>query len=396
MIALMPNAAYLSETSRMLEPRRALTARGADTRIVTHGGTHENLIEVPYDLVEPRMDAARCARFVRDGVGLGAWDQSMYSDAELRAHTLAEAEYFRRNDVDTAVTGFALSALLSTRLAGVRLVTEHAGVFVPPVVGDSYGDLTIHCGGFNRVAADLGVEPVPSLPALLMGDLTLVPELPEVTGVSAAELEAWSPQGDPRYRQGTRLRYTGPLFARLDLPLPPDLEAFLKAPGPVVHVAITSSPAELVRAIVAALLVLDGVRVLVAATVHDLADLACDRVRIGGVLPSHRIMPRVDLAVTAGGQGRVQAAMAGGAPLLGIPLQPEQELNVGLLEKLGAARRLAPAELARDMLATDTHRLAAEGIRDLYAAVDGPGLAAEAILSDCGRTAEASTARRPR
>jgi hypothetical protein len=53
-----------------------------------------------------------------------------------------------------------------------------------------------------------------------MGDLTLVPELPEVAGVPAEVLEAWSPGDDLRFRPGARLRYTGPLFAHLDLRTP--------------------------------------------------------------------------------------------------------------------------------------------------------------------------------
>jgi UDP:flavonoid glycosyltransferase YjiC (YdhE family) len=383
---LLPNAAYLSETSRMLEIYRALVALGAPVRIATHGGTHENVINVPYDVIPPRMDAARCARFVRDGIGLGTWDQSMYSDEEMRAHVMAEAEYFQEHEVRVAVTGFTLTALLSSRLAGVRLVTEHAGVFVPPITGDYPADLPIYCDGFNRVAASLGVEAVPSLAALLMGDLTLVPELPEVTGVPTEALEAWSPGDDPRFRSGARLRYTGPLFAHLDVPTPPEVDAFLDAPGPVAYVALTSTSPDLVRAVVQALLTVDDLRVLVAATVHDLADLRSDRVLVCGVLPSHEIMPRATLAVTAGGQGSVQTALASGTPLIAIPLHPEQALNVTLAEKPGAARALSPdaipdlPALAKEMLATDTHRQAATRIRDLYLATNGPERAARTIL----------------
>ncbi|WP_030163418.1 glycosyltransferase [Spirillospora albida] len=385
MISLLPNVAYLSETSRMLEIHRALAARGSPVRLATHGGTHENLLDVPYDIIPPRMDAARCARFVQDGVGIGAWDQSMYSDEEMRAHVLAEAEYFQTHGVRVAVTGFTLTALLSTRLAGVRLVTEHAGIFVPPVTGEYPADLRIHCDGFNRVAASLGVEPVPSLAALLMGDLTLVPELPEVTGVPVADMEAWSPGADPRYRPGARLRYTGPLFAHLDVPTPPGIDDFLDAPGPVAYVALTSTGPDLVRVVVEALLTVDGLRILVAATVHDLTDLNSDRVFVADVLPSHKIMPRIALAVTAGGQGSVQTALASGTPLIAIPLQPEQALNVSVAEKLGAARALAPdavselPALAKEMLATDSYRQAAVRIRDLYRTTDGPGRAAECI-----------------
>jgi hypothetical protein len=60
------------------------------------------------------------------------------------------------------------------------------------------------------------VEPVPSLPALLLGDLTLVTDLPEVVGVSAEDMEAWRPGSG--YRASTRLAYAGPVHAHLDMP----------------------------------------------------------------------------------------------------------------------------------------------------------------------------------
>ena len=70
----------------------------------------------------------------------------------------------------------------------------------------------------NVVAAELGVEPVPSLAALMLGDLTLVTDVPEVLGVPRAELESWRPRRPSAFRPGTRLTSTGPLFARLDVP----------------------------------------------------------------------------------------------------------------------------------------------------------------------------------
>ncbi|EXG79894.1 nucleotide disphospho-sugar-binding domain-containing protein [Cryptosporangium arvum] len=417
MICLLPHCGYLSETSRMLELRRALRARGADVRVATHGGTYEHLLDPGYDLIGPPMSAERAAAFVRDGVGLGSPDQSMYSDDELRAYVRAEVDYFRRHDVTTVVTGFTLTTLLSSRVAGVRLVTEHAGSFVPPlfehglvpppaerlarwqrampgsVVRRRYGrtvpGLPFYCAGFNRVAAELGVPGVPGLAALLLGDLTLVPEIPEVLGLPAAAVDGWVP--GPMYRPETRLRCTGPLFARLEQPVPDEVQRFLDAPGPLVYVAITSSGVGLVRSVLEALAPL-AVKVLVAATVHDrtaLADVTgTAKFLVAGVLPSHRIMPRADLAVTAGGQGSVQTAMASGTPLLGIPLQPEQLLNVALVERLGAARSVPSGQatvsrlrrVARRMLGDPSYRRAAERIHDRYADVDGAALAAEAIL----------------
>jgi UDP:flavonoid glycosyltransferase YjiC (YdhE family) len=414
MICLLPNCAYLSETTRMLEIHRALRERGAAVRMATHGGVHENLLRaagVEYDVVGQPMSAERSAAFVRSAIGVGPVDQSMYTDEELRSYVLAEADYFSVNRVTVAATGFTLTALLSTRLAGIPLVTEHAGNFVPPVfergllptpsnlprllggplprwvINRAIPRLRYHCAGFNRIAAELGVEGVPSLPALLLGDLTLVPEIPQVAGVSSPDMAAWSPRGTSGYRQGTTLRSTGPLYAHLDIPLPERVALFLDPPGPVIYVALTSTGPELIRDVIGALAGVDA-RILVAATVHDLADLASDRVMVESVLPSHLVMPHVDLAVVTGGQGSMQTAMASGTPTLGIPLQPEQDLNVVLLERHGAAHRIPPrragtpklATLARRMLADDRYRQAARRIQRLYASVDGPARAAEAIM----------------
>jgi UDP:flavonoid glycosyltransferase YjiC (YdhE family) len=413
MICLLPHCTYLSETSRMLELHWALTRLGVQVRVATHGGPHERLLAdagIAYDVLGPGLSAARSAAFVASAIGQGDPRQSMYDDAEIRGYVQAEADYFRKHGITVAVTGFTLTTLLSSRLAKVKLVTEHAGSFVPPIserrllpapsrpvdprlrrapdwfsrflINRTTNRTTGYCGGFNRVADSLGVERVPSLAALLLGDLSLIPEVPEVLGIPAADLAAWRP--GKGYRPSSRLAAVGPLFAHLNAPLPDQVQKFLTRPGTTVYVAMTSTPPELVRAAVESLSRLD-VRILVAGTIHDLADLATDRIMVGGILPSHLVMPQVDLAVTTGGQGSTQTAMASGTPLLGIPLHIEQDLNIALLERLDAARHLAPphldrlAVMAAAMLDNPTHQQSAERIQKLYAAADGPAQAAELI-----------------
>ncbi|MFG1816068.1 nucleotide disphospho-sugar-binding domain-containing protein [Kribbella sp. NPDC049174] len=411
MICLLPHCAYLSETSRMLELHRALTELGLEVRVATHGGPHERLLAeagIRYDVLGPGMTPARAARFVGSAVGLGDPTQSMYDDAEIQTYVAAEAEYFRAHGITVAVTGFTVTTLLSSRLAGVRLITEHAGSFVPPVfehrllpaptrpvdprlknapdwftrflINRTCNRTTAYTGGFNCVAASLGVEGIPSLAALLLGDLSLVPEIPEVLGISSTEIAAWRP--GKGYRDSSRLTTVGPLYAHLDLPVPAEVQRFLDRPGPTIYLAMTSTPPAQVRTAIAELSRLD-VRILVAGTIHDLGDLSTDQIMIEGVLPSHLVMPQVELAVTTGGQGSVQTAMACGTPLLGIPLHIEQDLNVALVERLGAARRLGRtdnlADLATRMLDNPTHLEAAERIQKLYAAVDGPAAAAAVI-----------------
>ncbi|MFN7982803.1 MAG: hypothetical protein U0Q11_13165 [Vicinamibacterales bacterium] len=246
--------------------------------------------------------------------------------------------------------------------------------------------VALHCSGFNRIARELGVEGVPSFAQLLLGDVTIVTEIPEVLGVTAADLDAWRPTR-PGYRPSTRLKAGGPIFAELDVPLPAEVDTFLSAGGPMVYVAMTSTTPAAVRSVVNALKPL-GVRVLVAGTVHALSDLEDEQVMVGGVLPSHRVMPRVDIAVTAGGQGSVQCAMASGTPIVALPLHPEQDLNASLIEKQGAGHRMTFADAATPRLATLVGRMlersnygdAARSIQALYSSVDGPGLAADAIL----------------
>jgi len=218
-------------------------------------------------------------------------------------------------------------------------------------------------------------------------DLTLVTDLPELLGITATAIDGWRP-GDPAASRAARLKLVGPILPRLDVPVPGRVERLLAGPRPIVYVAMPSSAPGLVRAAVGALRPL-GARILVAGPVADLARLEDEQVAVEGVLPGHMIMPRVDLAVVSGGQGGVQAALAAGVPFAGLPLGPEQHLNVALAEREGAARAIAPAlagtpELtaaARALMTVPRHRAAAERLRDAFARADGAGRAAEAIIA---------------
>jgi UDP:flavonoid glycosyltransferase YjiC (YdhE family) len=418
MICLMPMCAYLSETSRMIQIYKALRKQGAQARMATQGGTHEVMLRnegIEFDIVGPHMSAERSQQFVRDNVGIGSPDQSMYSAEEMRRYVLAEAEYFKRIGATAVVTGFTTTVLLSSRLAGIPLIVEHAGACIPPLFergllpaasrppapmfrympavlarwlqNKGMTGLRLYLSGFNALAAELGVPPIPSFPALLLGDLVLVTEAPEVYGITESEMAIWRPDDKGAYWPSTRFVYTGPLFAEFDLPVPDAIERALTQPGPHVYVAMTSAPVETVRRVVRGAAA-NGANVIVAATVHDLGDITSRNVTIGGVLPSHKIMPRVDLAITTGGQGSVQCAMAAGTPLIGIPLHREQDSNLHFLAARGAAKVLpmAAIEDARlcrmisDVLSKPAYRAAAKSIQATYAGRNGPELSARAII----------------
>jgi UDP:flavonoid glycosyltransferase YjiC (YdhE family) len=187
-------------------------------------------------------------------------------------------------------------------------------------------------------------------------------------------------------RAGTRLVYTGPLFAQLDLPVPTAIEPWLDGTQPTALVVLSSSTPQMLRA--AALRVrAAGVRVIVGATLHDVGRFDDPGIVVAGVLPNHRVMPRVDVAVTMGGQGTVQTAMAAGTPLIGIPLHGEQELNVDLAARHGAGLAIAPrhvdtprlTDAVRRVLGDPRFRAGAARTRQWYAGIDGAAEAARAI-----------------
>lgn len=427
MIALLPNCGFLSETSRMLHIARALRAQGMPTCIATHGGPYARVLDEAgerYTLLEPRIDAARGARYLCDLIQIGRPGVRMQPPEEVRQSVAAEAEFLRAQGAAAVVIGFTLTAYLSSRVAGIPLVASHGASYVPPMFerGLAPAPTTMPIPGtewlpawlkrklanagpmrltdpvrfLNDVAAELGVEPVPSLAALMLGDLTLVTDAPEVLGIPAAELAAWQPQQPRAFRAGTRLVATGPLFARLDLPVPAQVEPFLDGAEPTALVVLSSATPQMLRAAVRRVRAA-GPRVVVGATIHDFGPYDDPGIVVAGLLPNHEVMPRVHVAVTMGGQGSVQTALASGTPVVGIPLHPEQELNVDLAARHGAGVAVAPrhvdtprlTEAVRRVLREPHFAQGAAKVRGWYAGVDGAGSAARAILTWLSERADA-------
>ena len=416
-IVFLPNCGFLSETSRMVEIAMAVHRRGAEVTLASQGGPYEGMLddcELAWRRLPPGMGPEEAEAFREKIVDWGLTGEPLHTREFMREAVAAEAELLREADADLAVVGFTVTAFLSTRLAGIPLATSHGGCYVPPVFERGLVPAPVNppaaalswlptplgrwlanalpphlrnpVSFLNAMADELGVEPVPSVAAAMCGDLTLVTEIPEVLGIPRGELEAWRPDGGA-YRPGTRLRYVGPLYARLDVEVPSRVERFLEGAEPVVYVSPTSVTAEFLEGMVRAAKA-TGVRTLVASTLHDVAELEDERTCVADVLPNHRIMPDVDLAVIMGGQGSVQCAMASGTPIVGFPFHGEQELNLALAERQGVAERLPPdaadgerlTRAVERMLDDERVRANADRVRAMYAGVDGAHNAADAIL----------------
>lgn len=417
MIALLPHCGFLSETTRMLHIAQALRAQGEAVCLATHGGPYADVLSQAGEQVTqlaPQFDRARCEIFLRNLIQIGRPGVRMQPPDEVRESVQAEAAFLRGVSARAVVSGFTLTTYLSSRLAGIPLITSHGGSYVPPVFERGLAPVptTMPIPGtewlpraakrflanqgamrmrdptrfLNVVAAELGVDPVPTLAALMLGDLTLVTDVAEVLGVSDDDMARWQPRRPEAFRPGTRLVTTGPLFARLDIPVPPVVTPFLDGSRPTVLVVLSSATPELLRNAVKRVRA-TGARVIVGATIHDYGPSDDADVVVAGLLPNHLVMPHVDLAVCMGGQGTVQTAMTCGTPVLGIPLHPEQELNVDLAARHGAGLAIAPRHvdtpkmtaMARHLLEDPGFAEGAARVQRWYAGVNGAERAATAI-----------------
>ena len=241
---------------------------------------------------------------------------------------------------------------------------------------------------FNAVADKLRIDPVRSTFDILMGDLTPVTDVPEILGIPEDEMEAWRPS-DTRYlRPNARLKYVGAIFARLFGQVPEDVSDFLHTEKPKVFVSLSSSRPEYLGQVVATLADMD-VRAVVAATVHERGLGESDNILVKGYLPSHRVMPMCNLAIIHGGQGSVQTAISAGIPLIGFPLQPEQNFNLRQVERHGGGCCLSLRSLKREKLRSavdrvtrdESYRSAMIRLQAWQAARDGPFEVACAIRS---------------
>lgn len=413
-IVCIPNCAFLSETSRQIAIYKALTASDMHAVLATHGGPYDFLFEregVPCTRLDPPMTNAEAARY------LAAIFNPMlrfYRPAVLREHVANEIAFFRKCGARAVVSGFTLSTALSARAAGVPLIVTHAGSFVPIVIerglfrwSDAFDNLLLDIvphGWFDRligwmhgpplprlralniVARQLGIAPVLGVADVLLGDLTLVTDAPEILGISEADMEAWRPP-TRHIRPTARMRYAGPIYAELFGEVPEDVRAFLAATEkPRVYVALASTDPSRIARVCSTLASMD-VRAVVVTTIHEGRFTASSNILLKPFLPSHKVMPLCDLVIIHGGQGSVQSAIAAGVPLIGIPLQPEQFFNVKQVERHGAGRCLSLRDFKKgklraaiqDVLEDPSCRTAMGKLQRFQAARNGPCEVARAI-----------------
>lgn len=378
-VVLLPNAGFLSETTRMLAVYHELQKLGTHTVLATHGGTYEGVLEqegVSWERIPPAQTEQDCRRYL--AAVLDPFKTSLYPRDHLQEVVKGEIALLQDVGAGAVLSGFTLSARLSANAVGARLAVTHLGSWIPPVlergefridkVFDSVFPLSLlpvrlqrrvirwvfprfkrHTAAFNDVAKELGIEPVRSLFDVMLGDLVLVTDVPDILGIPEEELEGWRPTGR-HYRPELRFAYSGAIFARTFGELPGHVREFLETDRPTVYVAMASTQPEYLRIVLETLSEMEEVRTVAVTTVHGDGLAFGDNVLLCDFLPSHQVMPLCDAAVIHGGQGTVQTAIAAGTPVVGIPLQPEQNVNLGIVEGWGGGLTLSLKELRRGEL----------------------------------------------
>ncbi|TVR57807.1 MAG: hypothetical protein EA426_11465 [Spirochaetaceae bacterium] len=387
-ICLLPNMAYLSETSRTVEIYKALKEHGTTPVVATHGGTYESILKqegIPYHIIPPVMSGERCREYVLANIGK---KPNFYTAAELRKDVAGEIEFFKRHKITLVHIGFTLSAKLSTRFLGIPLSTAH-GSFLPPVfekrmapyqkdfdrglirllpeewkkrfVNRLYSHAKIYCKPFNAVAKELAIAPVQSVADLFLGDYAIVTDIPEIIGIPRDEIESWENSPDSRYSSRIKLFHAGAIYAKLFGEVPQDVREFLQTDQPKVFVALTSSVEDCLSRVYEVLKDIDC-RVIFCTTVHPKNFEPSENILLKDHIPSHKVMPLCDLAIIHGGQGSIQTAIASGIPVIGFPLQPEQNLNLQLIENHKAGFNLPFYTLKKKRLGAYVRKVLNDGI----------------------------------
>lgn len=366
-ICTFPNCAYLSETSRMVAVYKELKMRGIDVIMATHGGPYEWIFKeegIEYHIVKPYVTNERAREFVKTNTGENGLTE-FYSAEELTAHVENEISFLKEENISTLLTGFTLSCGISARVLGIPLVVTHLASFVPPVFERkmlvptllpdsklfdfipkawlvSYVNKIAYRSklgtkSFNKVAKDYELKPFNSIIEMMMGDINIVTDVPEILGIPKEELENWTPSHKDRkyYSYDYKLKYGGAIFAKLFGDVSSEILEFLDTDLPKIYVALTSGRSEVLSKVYDAVSGLDA-KTIICSTVHKFANNSNPNILVVEHLPSHKIMPMVDIAIIHGGQGSVQTAIESGTPIIGIPLHMEQGLNVVIVERNGA------------------------------------------------------------
>jgi UDP:flavonoid glycosyltransferase YjiC (YdhE family) len=357
----------LGDFTRALETAKGMKESGARVKFFNHGGVHNQMIseagieeedlqpELTWEQHQVIMDINRYKAPLGTPVPVNKEQWIEMTESDLKA--------FEEYKPDGVYAGLNLSCMISVPYAKLPMVTQVPTVNCPAFIHKELynmpntmeknffmrhvlpgfikrkimkrvllGDTAkASLGSFNEARKHFGLEPIYNITKLVRGDITLLPDMPELSRLPEEELT-------PGYY------YTGPIFSKMGLPVDEDIRKVFNRPGINIFCSLGSSGfPETLELIIKTLKQEENFNVVCATTtILDPKVLGPnnDRFYACRFLPAHMVNEMADIAVLHGGQGTIQTAVWAGTPVVGIGFQAEQQANIDAIVHAGMAVRI--------------------------------------------------------
>jgi UDP:flavonoid glycosyltransferase YjiC (YdhE family) len=328
-----------------------------ECRFFSYGGQFEELVvEAGFTLhrLAPREGPEKIEHLWK--IDRGESFKQPWSYDEIKQRILEEIKLIEQIKPVAAFLGSVLTFSLSCRLTGTLLFNIiplalsrpylEANLPVSPFWPKCLNrigawlllNLPLLLGNVRKAARDFGLPKPRTFLELWEGDINIVAETRELSLLKKLP-EGWY--------------FSGPLFAHLKNPIPPEVQQLLSEKGKtIIFFAMGSSANRDI--LLKTLAAFEGLDVAVIAPIKTHlkpGDRIPKNVLVTDWLPALEVTQRVGIAVIHGGQGTVQTTVSAGVPFLGIGMQPEQDLNIYLYRKFGNAVQLSRSKLTERKIA---------------------------------------------
>ncbi len=366
--AFFSYAHNLGDFTRALETAKGIIESGLDLSFFNHGGTHISMIEkagmksinLQPEISNEQDEIVMAINQFRTPIGTPL----PFSEDELKA--MVEADINALNDFkpDGVYCGLNISSMISVpylKLPRVTMVpttlcpafykknlatfpnTMETNYFIRHLIPQFLKRRFFNAVmlkdvlkktvvNFNKVRTYYGLPPIYNSTDFVKSDLVLLPDLPQLSGLPEKDLPA-------------PYKYTGPIFAKMGLPLDEKIKKVYDRKGTNIFVSLGSSGSpEILKAIISSLRKNKDFNVVCSTTtIIDPSELGQESNNFFAArfMPAHLVNELADIAITHGGQGTIQTAVWSGTPVIGIGFQSEQQANIDGLVRAGMGKRLA-------------------------------------------------------